>query len=560
MLYLFSFLTMLIGLLIYMMDPVPTDLRRKEDVAGAEAYIVGFVNQHQAAKDYLYQWLGRVYPLDGSKAEVYSIGSNSINNDFDAAVVAIPGLALDKTMDPPDTGISMELERQIADDTDKIGHLQSAGGIDKKGSYFSALMCLDDSDVLTRCYKYDCDGATGKTSCSDSGTIKKVYFAEGVVPYAITYSTLEQPAWWDDKVPSKALRQRLWYRALTNRTHASESCGVLLYADEGHWEKRSRNRVDWVTGNTPPKYCISNGQRCVRILPAGAESFLKKVLVTDDLEGVFFCMTAYKNPYEGTPMFNYDGIDHYASGGGGPDNGNVWYPVEGSFEQIDVSSWGGGLGLSSVTKKFALTSTLSSVTGGFTMPFNHTTNDFTLTFIMNFGDSESGNDGWYVGPDTNTDNGYFGVHQKSNVLWFHPHQGLGEDSANPSNLAPRFIEDATGVNSDINVSGPEYYTKGTHSWTIVRKSGRMFLYLDGWWICSPEGDDGWEAQTSPSGTAPAVVIGAVPTSIGAIRYYSGALNGRQIKKNFEVDSRRYGITKQRSPEGDAFCEIVPPTP
>ena len=61
MFYLVSFLTLLISLLVFMMDPAPVQVRQNLDTRTAEAYVVGFVNQHQAARDYLNQWLGRIY-------------------------------------------------------------------------------------------------------------------------------------------------------------------------------------------------------------------------------------------------------------------------------------------------------------------------------------------------------------------------------------------------------------------------------------------------------------------------------------------------------------------
>ena len=55
MFYLLSFLSLLIGVMIYLMDPV--SYRQELDTRAGEAFIVGFINQHQAARDYMSFWL-----------------------------------------------------------------------------------------------------------------------------------------------------------------------------------------------------------------------------------------------------------------------------------------------------------------------------------------------------------------------------------------------------------------------------------------------------------------------------------------------------------------------
>ncbi|MGN0919769.1 MAG: hypothetical protein ACI4OR_03315, partial [Alphaproteobacteria bacterium] len=56
MLYLLFVLTFLCGILFYGMSPSDKSLEMTSHQA--EGMIISFINQHQAAKDYVYTWLG----------------------------------------------------------------------------------------------------------------------------------------------------------------------------------------------------------------------------------------------------------------------------------------------------------------------------------------------------------------------------------------------------------------------------------------------------------------------------------------------------------------------
>ena len=76
---------------------------------------------------------------------------------------------------------------------------------------------------------------------------------------------------------------------------------------------------------------------------------------------------------------------------------------------------------------------------------------------------------------------------------------------------------------------------GVHSWAIVKTNDTIRLYFDGDLV-----DEKSVTDKEILSTAAAIQFGA---PVANVRYYNQALTEKQIKQNFKVDSRRYGIRK-----------------
>ncbi len=563
MFYLVSFLTLLASLLIYMMDPAPVQLRRDVDTRSAEGYIVGFINQHQAARDYLNQWLGRIY-FNNSYIENLKDSTISSSAESAASAWSIPAEMEDFiSLQTPisssfDSNFSIErwtLRSGVSLDPaqDSMSYLAFKDGY-SQGSYLSALVCLNATNNLVPCYQYVCkDGAsivfpTVGTLCSSGQTQVGVKFANDVRPYVVTYSdNKDDPDWWDKARQPKALRYELWRRAMANRTHAAYNCGIISQAadvcttTDGYYKKKSGGRIEGMSGSMSSgasdesRYCIHNGSRCMRLLPQGMESFLEKVVSVEcsggggrkgkSLSGVFFCMNEIKDPYDAIsePTFHFDGIDNKVVGAKkrSTGSGQTWYATKPMGTEIAGVTWGYNGRYSSVYAADP------DVEEGIQMPFNHGTSDFTLIVITHFGNSSPVN-GWIIGSSndvsgTVTLEGAYGLYYNDHQVVFYPGEIEGV------NFKGYTIENDDG--NAIDVMGVP------HSWTIVRKSGKMSLYLDGTKVV--EDKDGIDAIANNI----KVVLGRNQVGIGNVRYYNKALSEKEIVKNFKVDSMRYGIQK-----------------
>lgn len=558
MLYLTAFLMMLAGLLIYMMDPVPTDLRKDLDNRGGEAYVVGFLNQHQAAREYLKFSLGRVFP--GGDVFAYNDPGTITRAAYvpEASVIALPG-GVERDDSNPGRVYQLGVEsfmplglgsERVTDTTQpNVGFLKyyAAGADHMKGSYNSALICLDSADNLVPCYRYSCElgGEAGATSvdgvfwngCSDSAKIASMSFRDNVIPYVITYNaannngSLLYPAWWPDRKTSKVKRLELWRRAMTRRSHSTFNCGVLVKADAGwswHYNLNGGyNRVSHENDTSGSTYCLDNGQRCMNVLPSGMEQFLMSALGVEDLSELFICMSKIgEDPYEqiAPSTYHFDGINLLALD---PQNrtrtGSYqyhWYSVSNTGRAGYVEYDGGhdilGEGVDSSDRVNYYVALKGNTNTALVMPFNHRTDDFTLSFITDIPDA-NGNF-LLVGPD----NEYFKFgYDGSGKLLFHPNN--------------------TGFTVEIEGD----VVSGRHAWTIMRKAGYMYLFVDGLRV-----DTGNMPGSGSTPVGPAVTFGGAGAKgkILDIRYYDRALSGKQLVDLFNIDARRYGVRKVRQDE------------
>ena len=560
MFYLTAFLTLLISLLIYMMDPAAPDLRRETDMNFGKAYVASFFAQHQAARDYLYHWLGRVYPLN-PKSEGYPADVSQ-----NVRAIALPGDGLDAFFS---RGAAIErwcVPDGKGDCTAK-GYLKVADMVASPGDYLSGLVCLDASNQLAQCYKYMCVDSSGnsthdQTSCVDS--IAQVSFANGVSPYVITYGSFfsnewegakrKVPQWWYEQGKVRAVRLEAWRKAIASLSRGSHNCGIIT---AGPWDElvsydagRQKKRYTLHTGAGGTQYCLSDGNRCMRFIPAGIVSALRVFLDEDNLDGIFLCLSPVTDPYltsgKPIPYYHFDGIDNLALGADKHETTlpavsgtQLWYPVRGNSAAQAPDGAG--------------TRGVKTTTNGMTMPFRYPADDFTLSFVMTYYDNQE--EGWMVGTGSEAlgidpssagaaSKGAVGVYRNKDNIWLYY-----DGSGTTTQMLPQLLE-------------------GTHSWTIVRKGNKVHLYIDGWHFidsgqsCGDAPDSlGFDVSDKKYGVGENVVFGrtnsiSTTTSLASVRYYNVALNEDQIRENFEVDYRRFGVVKLNiNAAASSACEL-----
>ncbi|MBQ4471970.1 MAG: hypothetical protein II942_01825 [Alphaproteobacteria bacterium] len=596
MFYLTAFLTMLISLMIYMLDLVPN--RLKHDTRGAEGYITSFVNQHQAAKDYMNYWLGRLNP--GRDDGAYGRGCLAVDGNLNENVsgqkcdnmagMSFPGFdlahTLPKALRPLDQ-INDGSEYYMDSESGASALVFNPQNDDFDGSYISALLCVneDNEAVLAPCFLRQYRAPNGALHsevgvCSDltagatydGHTCRMVRNPHAKV-YALTYSDgVWFATWWPDNT-NRMKRYALWRRAIANRTHKSHGCGTLREAPSGHkWKydrTRMRNRVEAATaalGGTHD-YCIDNGQECVRVVPKAIQTFLEDLVMKRSAEGrgvdiadpgnesvqnpghwsldlMLLCMTDLSDNSQlyTSPTYHFDGIDKLALGGPAiiPDNGD-WYWVStvdtdgpaviclpGAHpEDCDPIPSGTSRACFVSDANGCNRGGMIGLRGGWIMPFGYTNGDFTLTIVMK---ADENQEDWVIGDNT-VENVYDAGSNPSPVPF-----GF---KWNPDHSFSFFPAPGRMVTST-----DESWLRELHSWTIRRKNNQMYLYLDNFQL-SKDDVEHWPAATQAKWDEKIKFTGANSSVfIGDIRYYNRALTNREIKRNYELDAKRYGIRRQ----------------
>ena len=257
MLYLLFVLTFLCGILFYGMSP--SDKSLDMTAHQAEGMIISFINQHQAARDYLYTWLGASGESGGNLQDnTYRF----LKTDF-----AKMELAFKKT-DAAEYGITSD-------------------------------MCESNNGT---------PGETGKGSCFVSKVV-----VDGTKHYVMTYggwkdTYFNRPDWW----PRKGTRMRRfesWRKAIATRTRGSVSCGVLV-----------KEGSDWCidNGETVYKNESATTKQCMNKVPSAVINALP--YTTDEgKEDLLFCYSEFKQGvqpghYAITPTHFYDGLSNAGVG------------------------------------------------------------------------------------------------------------------------------------------------------------------------------------------------------------------------------------------------------
>ena len=518
MFYLVSFLTMLVGFMIYLIDPVPN--RQELNTIEGEAYIAAFVNQHQAARDYMYQWLGRISAFNKVGMGGSAASMEKYPNDTAPQAIAIPVSPFENTMPK---GLTSEVRRTA---TDESVLSVNVGG--EAGTYKSAVVCLSSGN-LTPCYT--CLAADGMTPV-DCNNGKWVRDPNNTKRYVITYGKL--PDWWEAQRGKRPMYQSLWRRALTRRTRASSTCGVLVASATGNeWVQSGyfkARRIKEENGNR--NFCIDNGQRCASVVAPGIQDFLLNEAFNgqsiDDLDdNALVCISEIKNPYVTAGLqHHFDGVDNTAIGAPlsafdvGVANFSYQWADRVDHRILVLNSNSSGRDMD-----------LSFNPNGVLMPFNKENTDFTLSFVMKRDPAAPGNGaGAIVGPKGS---GYYMEADGTDFIFGTGHNGQTFSTAS-------FSPTIGGIPA-ANV----IYSEGIHNWTIIRRADKMEFYLDGRALnfdeSQPTDRNLWQAGNVAG--APAVQIGgASGTKFLDIKYYGRALSIPELKKNVRVDKKRYNIT------------------
>lgn len=265
MVFLMSILVFLAGIMTYMF--FPRNDQFQINMYEEEGNIVTFLNQHQAAKDYLFQmiqWNPTTHP---GTPEPYGFTYDSIDSMMPSIMRGDKG---EVTHD-----ISNEEETENPN-------------IPNEGYFTSAVVCLDDTNQMTKC-------PTDKQ-------------------YVMTYGYT--PHWWSNKTNQK----QVWLKSMLKRSHGSDNCGIL----EGIGEY----------------YAINNGQKYGGIVKAPIGGKMQKVLpdtlskwiddkFTEDRD-ILICLSSIKDVYKGTPLFHWDSINN----GGIEHTDGIGTPLVGSFEEV----------------------------------------------------------------------------------------------------------------------------------------------------------------------------------------------------------------------------------
>lgn len=553
MFYLMAFLSLLVGVLVYMLDPAPMDLRRTTDINTAEVFVAPFLNQHQAAKDYVTHWLSRIYPgrLDASNVnESWVAGGANVQDGFtnNAAIISLPA----KFEDFMPRILSKRSNGSRGPANKRVDGLR--GGNNDLG-YASALMCMNSSNNLTPCYNYICcsDGTCTNLDiadgCASEGSVLRVNPLPDAKRYVITYGVQSGVVLPTGYVPAgneKALRQDLWVRAMANRSHNTASCGFLVAASAGSGWCYNRKQPDSTRvqmsnacpdGYTGPfNYCVNNGYRCMAILPTAVETYLKQLLNTQDLSDVFFCMSPVVDSYEriAATSFHYDGVDYRALGAwkGEYDGAHpTWYPVNGALTTDNHAGLPGrDLSISDVAG------------GGMKMPFNQSQSDFTLSFVMQ--DAVGGD----TGPLLNT------FPEERTKLYGMDITVTG--GANSQKIFSFYPNQTTRVKAYVR-NDDMHEKRRNYAWTVMRRNNKMYLFLNGCMV-QDGGEYCWDAKSNSDVTEPLDPVTFGPLGGGSgdagvlkdVRYYNYALKGAQLKRNFQIDVKRYGVLSADCNTGD----------
>ena len=570
MFYLLAFLTLLMSILIYSMDPFPT--RREMETREGEAYVVGFINQHQAAKDYMYRWLGRVRlasPASGVKPD---------NRDFAnqrAPLGATNPVAMSLFPYDLENFLPRMLVSEVRGARANLGaptrsSFVSMNAGNEIGYYKSVVVSLTNAGALGDFYVcHQTPGSVTSAECTSTTTnISWLEDAPGK-KYVITYGDPTDPdivpdSWWNGQGNSLAVRKQLWRRAVANRTRASIQCGVLFISPEGkRWIRNpNQRRGDFIIlTNGDRNYCFDDGYKCNSILPTAIETFLKTHAYVnkcsggsaDCLDDTFLCMSEIKNPYVTSGLaYHFDSID--VTGLGAP-----W--DSGSFTaQPFWSSRTGGRGYQlEPVGNYTYSKDGNDVQLGYY--FNNPTNmpfqkqggagaDFTLSFVMRR--ESNGGTGCIIGPCGQNQGFYFSAVNPQSFVF-----GLGD------NRNTVITTDAGGVPAgalaaeagfvQVATAAQQLFSHDIHHWTVIQRSGNMEFYLDG----QPLNTGNWPSSATGGGNVVTFGQNRVSgTYFLNIQYYNRALSRVELLQNVKVDVKRYGVTKNI----DVSVPVPPPGP
>ncbi|MDR2902514.1 MAG: LamG domain-containing protein [Lactobacillales bacterium] len=455
-------ITIFVGIFYFAMYP-RTDKVNVDKPLG-EASVEAFVEQHQAAKDYLYQMMTPPSDLandsaSGGRAKIFP---TTRLNSF------IP---------------HNSLNTEIRDDTTLSGD-----------GFVSVLICSDAT------------GTTPSTTCDDYTN-----------KYVVTYGT--QQSWWLEK----DARLEYWRTAILKVTKGSPECGTLY------------------KGPLDTQYKIDNTQSMPKAVPEAVTTVLEGVITGHDsgggaqLNNLLVCLTPYKLPYVTDSLtLHYDAINN--AGFKNITSQNPWYDLHSKnstgqiigFTSEPVSDWrAGGLYMHGTNNYIQLPISLYQLGNSFSIDLVLKMEDVTHPGLFGSTGTPQLLGGIYDTDSKTISFGFTGSTQlKIPVGAFRYNPVAG--SAYPEG-APRTI---------------------TLTYTVENLSsgGMHKLYINGNLIAQ----DHLGINLTLPGTL--LEIGRVGAETNTFKgyiynikvYTNKVLNEEEIKKNFDVNRRRFGATKKGS--------------
>jgi len=272
MVFWLSVIVFIAGLMTYMF--FPRNDQYQQDIYQQEGNIVSFVNQHQAAKDLMYQMI--------------QWNSGEAGAATPAGIYVFPYSELSERMP---TDMRQPDIYHVEDNGIYISQLNPINPSAQNGYYTSAVVCL------TSCVEGD-DGCVHN---------KKMAACPSDEQYVITYGRMPD-YWWRNKDSHKWA----WFKAMLKRTHGAIGCGLLDHRGDGFYSlDNSQKHIGYQTINNqqviPPALINKFNNLGITTCNPGEEC-------TNRQQDLLFCMTPFQNPYLGTPLFWWDSINNTGRG------------------------------------------------------------------------------------------------------------------------------------------------------------------------------------------------------------------------------------------------------
>ena len=287
MVFFMSVLVFLAGIMTYLF--FPRNDAYQQQMFSEEASIVSFVNQHQAAKDTVFQ--------------LVSYGDGMTVLDADNLFSHLPRVMQggDGASATHDIALDSDDKAVANPDPETNPHIEVE-------SFSSAVACGEWVENLAEA---DCTRWTnigGTLNCTRHPQALTIGDCNGQSPkFVMTYGPL--PGWWSEDTD----RRRAWFRALLKRTHGSKDCGVL--------EEEVVGGTTFYRLNTSQKHVGYEEHSNLSVIPTAITTKLQDEFGLSDLDGMLFCLTQVKPPYEGTPLFFWDSLNNNGTATGSDPTG-----------------------------------------------------------------------------------------------------------------------------------------------------------------------------------------------------------------------------------------------
>lgn len=303
-----SVLVFIASIMTYMF--YPRNDQYDQELRKAEYAINAFVNQHQAARDYMYQMI-EWHPSEQMKQD-----SPFFN------VLPFQGL---QSMMPWAMRFMHEIYAVCPDSNCQTRLTPNPTLQDSIGHYTSVLVCMDDTLAAIK----DCPS-------------NKQY----LLTYGYPPNMFEESDWWQ----SRTTRLETWRKAILRRTRGSASCGVLYAvgeygADDHYYAIDTTQRLTGVvrrpdSGDNKVQYIVppavtANMAHSGETGNVGLDTCRSEAECTERLDGILFCLSPFNNPY------NTDGlafmVDKINNLGYGTSSSGPTVPLEGNVSGTDLT-------------------------------------------------------------------------------------------------------------------------------------------------------------------------------------------------------------------------------